>query len=481
MPDSRDDDDSWLRAIARAPDRAMPGQATDSRVGATVRDKYTLDRVLGEGGMAIVYEATHRNRKRFAIKMLKIDAPLAKSAQSRFVREGYVANSVGHPGAVSILDDDVTEDGAAFIVMELLDGAPLDRVLRTGPAPALPVRAVLSVGVQVLDVLAAAHAKGIVHRDIKPQNLFVTREGAVKVLDFGVARLRDKLSRVDTTESGVMMGTPAFMPPEQALGKNDEISAETDIWAVGATLFFMLSGLFVHEGATGQELVVRSATTPARSLATVAPRVPKGLVAIVDRALAFEKSARWSSASEMRDALRELHVALHDEKVSNEPLVAVFDSAGMVVGADAMADTSFVPAGSRARRLPRWTVAFVLGASAAAIFVALRPRGEDAAAVSVMLAPSTASLGSAVTSTALGAPTQSAPASPDPGGAAAPRSTAAPIDAVAKVGAQSSAAPGQRPAPARDVASRPSSSAPACDPPYTVDAVGKRVPKPACL
>jgi serine/threonine-protein kinase len=138
-----------------------------ARIGNVLRGKYRIDRVLGIGGMAVVYAATHRNKKRFAIKMLHPELSLRENIRTRFLREGYVANSVGHPGAVSVLDDDVAEDGSAFVVMELLDGAPVDVVWeRYGKR--VPVALALSIGDALLDVLAAAHAKGVVHRDIKP-------------------------------------------------------------------------------------------------------------------------------------------------------------------------------------------------------------------------------------------------------------------------------------------------------------------------
>jgi eukaryotic-like serine/threonine-protein kinase len=471
MPDSRDDDDSLLRAIARAPNHALPGEENDPRIGSTIRDKYTIDRVLGEGGMAIVYEATHRNRKKFAIKMLKSDVLLAKSAQSRFVREGYVANTVGHAGAVSILDDDVTEDGVAFIVMELLEGAPLDRVCDSRHESALPPRAVISIGVQLLDVLAAAHAKSIIHRDIKPQNLFLTRDGAVKVLDFGVARLRDGMSRVDTTESGLMIGTPAFMAPEQALGKTDDIAAETDIWGVGATLFFMLSGSFVHEGATGQEIAVKSATTPARSLATVAARVPKELVAIVDRALAFDKSARWPNATAMRDALGGLHVALYREQASKDSLIALLDSEGDAIDRRAVADTLLPSSVAPARRARRpWIAALAIAGFASIVFFFLRPRGApDLSAPPPSAVPSITSM--TIADPAIAASTT------------IPAMTASTvITATTPTAVPTSSMIATAPKAPKTAGSASSVHAPsACDPPYTVDAVGKRVPKPACL
>src|SRR4051812_38757370 len=149
------------------------------RVGTVLHGKYHLDGVLGVGGMATVYAATHRNRKRFAVKMLHVEFSVRSDARTRFVREGYVANSVAHPGVVAILDDDVDETGSAFIVMELLDGVTVD-ALSTATGTAVPVREALGIAYQLLDVLQAAHQNSVVHRDIKPANLFVLRDGQLK-------------------------------------------------------------------------------------------------------------------------------------------------------------------------------------------------------------------------------------------------------------------------------------------------------------
>src|SRR5262249_31230490 len=147
------------------------------------------DRLLGIGGMAAVYAATHRNGSRGAIKMLHTEMSIDAEVKRRFLREGYVANAVDHPGTVKVLDDDTAEDGSVFIVMELLEGETLEaRADRQGGR--IPPGELLPLIDQLLDVLAAAHARGVVHRDIKPENVFVTTAGAVKLLDFGIARLR---------------------------------------------------------------------------------------------------------------------------------------------------------------------------------------------------------------------------------------------------------------------------------------------------
>ena len=272
------------------------------RLGVVLRGKYRLDRVLGVGGMAAVYKATHRNQAEFAIKMLHPELSIIEDIRNRFLREGYAANSVKHPGVVRIVDDDVAEDGAAFLVMELLDGIGCDQLAPAGGR--VPLDVACSIALELLEVLGAAHAQGIVHRDVKPANLFLLRDGSVKVLDFGIARVRDTMgSGAHATGTGMLLGTPAFMAPEQAVGKASDVDARVDIWAVGATIFGLTSGENVHDAETAPQLLVKLATQQPRSLAAVVPNAPPAIVAAVDRSLVLDKTHRWPTAEAMRDAL----------------------------------------------------------------------------------------------------------------------------------------------------------------------------------
>lgn len=295
------------------------------KIGTVVREKYHVDGVLGVGGMATVYAVTHRNRKRFALKVLHPELARRRDVRSRFAREGYVANTVEHPGVVAILDDDVAEDDSPFLVLELLTGCTVEALL--AGEGLLPVRESLLILVQLLDVLGAAHAKGVIHRDIKPANLFVVNDGSLKVLDFGIARLRDPTASLLSTRAGAALGTPAFMAPEQALALPGETDARTDVWAAGATLFTMLSGRLVHEAENARQVMVRAATTPAPSLANVAPALPSRITQIVDRALAFEKSDRWQSAAEMLAAIERAQADLCG--AANREHLAVLATASM--------------------------------------------------------------------------------------------------------------------------------------------------------
>jgi len=282
------------------------------RVGTVVRGKYKVDAFLATGTMANVYSATHRNGSRVALKILHKELANDSGLRERFKREGYFANSIGHPGVVRAIDDDTTEDGCAFLVMELLEGETLEE-RRRRKGGKLPLHQVLSVADTLLEILAAAHAKDVVHRDMKPDNVFVTKTGDVKVLDFGVARWADGKQSSDMTAVGMVLGTPAYMPPEQALGKRESVDAQSDIWAVGATLFVVLSGEQVHEGGDAKAKLIATARTPARPIQEVAPDVPRSVANVIDRALAFEKKKRWPDAHAMREALRWARMSLEGD------------------------------------------------------------------------------------------------------------------------------------------------------------------------
>ncbi len=309
----------------------------ETRIGNVLRDKYRLERVLGIGGMAAVYAATHRNQKKFAVKILHTELSRNADVRARFVREGYAANSVDHPGAVAVLDDDTAEDGSAFLVMELLAGAPLESIWEKGGQRMAPA-SVLAITSQLLDILAAAHAKSIVHRDIKPANIFITTEGNVKLLDFGIARVRDAAT-TSMTQTGALLGTPAYMPPEQALGNVHELDGQTDVWAVGAMMFTLATGHYVHEGDTPQKLMIRAATTPPRSITSVAPGSFPPFAAVVDRALMFQKADRFLSASDMKRAVDDAHRAITAVLPSREAVAAACFGGPAPVNAPAMSPT----------------------------------------------------------------------------------------------------------------------------------------------
>ncbi|MFO0760487.1 MAG: serine/threonine-protein kinase [Byssovorax sp.] len=273
------------------------------RVGTVICGKWTLERLLGVGGMAAVYVGLHKIGRRDAIKMLHPEAAKSKEVCRRFEREARVVNRFKHPGAVEIRDIDTTDEGAPFLVMELLSGETLlDRVQRTGPPP---LDDLLRFAEEVLDVLVAAHAQGIIHRDIKPGNLFVTDEGRIKVLDFGLARARESGdSKSLWTKAGAALGTTPYMPPEQARGL--DIDARVDVFAVGATLFRLITGRRIHDAAEDFELLMKMSKVPAPLLRSVKPEIPEDVALVVDRALQFDRNQRYPHAAAMLDDLRAL-------------------------------------------------------------------------------------------------------------------------------------------------------------------------------
>jgi len=293
-----------------ASDRAQQAAA---RVGHVLNEKWTLERQIGMGGMAAVYAARHRNGARAAVKVLHPDMARNAEVRRRFLREGYAANSVAHPGVVKVLDDDVVvggpDDGAAYLVMELLEGHSLEQRLQSGPP--ITERELLHMVREVLHVLQAAHAAGVIHRDLKPENIFLATEpdasagpgpkvARVKILDFGLARVGEGGIR---TVHGLAIGTPSYMSPEQADGRADEIDGRTDLFAVGATCFRMLAGRTVHPGNHALSIVMLMAHEAAPKIRTVAPHVTPLTAHVIDKALEFERNDRWPDAAAMLAAV----------------------------------------------------------------------------------------------------------------------------------------------------------------------------------
>ncbi len=283
----------------KATGHSMAGEerarAAQKRIGQIVLGKWRLERLVGLGGMAAVFEAKHHGGSSAAIKVLHADLASSPEARERFMAEAYAANRVAHPGVVTVRAEGTTDDGAVFLLMDLLHGRTLAERLQAG-APC-GVREGLDIARQLLAVLVQAHDRGVVHRDIKPENVFLLDDGRVKLLDFGIARLPGHAA---TPEPGSALGTPAFMSPEQALGVAPD--GRSDLWSLGATLYLMLSGKPVRPRGSVTEHLLAAMTRPVPSLGEVAS-LPRPLIAVIDRALAFDRAERFPDARSMQLAL----------------------------------------------------------------------------------------------------------------------------------------------------------------------------------
>ncbi len=364
----------------------LPG---DSHVGRVIAAKYRLTRFVGKGGMGAVFEAEHVElRRKFAIKLMV--TATSREAVRRFHQEALTAAKIGHPGIVEVLDVGQTEEGTPYLVMELLEGHSLAELIHQ--APRMPVARAVALTQKLLRALAAAHQAGVVHRDIKPANLFVTeREGetTLKILDFGIAKLRDDGAEAPMTGSGVVLGTPFYMAPEQILADKN-IDGRADLWSVGATLFEMLTGRPVHAAANATAALVRAATEAAPRVRSLRPDVPRDVDAIVAKALEMDRERRFANAAEMLHALE--GASLEPAPRRGWPRVVFL--AGLVAMPLAIAGGFVVGSGKRAD-----LASPALGAATALRAAAATPDATAPTAAASALAATTAS--PRATSTAL--------------------------------------------------------------------------------
>jgi eukaryotic-like serine/threonine-protein kinase len=271
---------------------------------------YKVLRKVGGGGMGVVYEAEDTKLgRRVALKFLPEQSVRDASAMERFLREARSASSLNHPGICTIHAIE-EQNGQTFIAMELLEGHALDRLVAAGP---LPIPRTIEIGIQLADALDAAHKKGIVHRDIKPANIFVTDRGAVKILDFGLAKLvREDGFGGETigdsapflTSPGIAVGTIAYMSPEQARG--EEIDARSDLFSLGAVLYQMVTGKQAFPGTTSAVIFDNILHNAPIAPVTLNPSVPPELERILNKALEKDRDTRYQVAAELRADLKRL-------------------------------------------------------------------------------------------------------------------------------------------------------------------------------
>lgn len=271
------------------------------RVGEQLPGGWTLKELIGFGGAAAVYSAI-KAPQQIAVKILHTEYVGHEVIEQRFEREAQIAMSLDHPHILKVFGYDRLSSGQLYMRMELLEGINVQQYLHNH-GDKLSVSESLMIAQQVLLALEHCHAAGITHRDLKPSNLFISRSRQIKVLDFGVAR--QESSDAQLTMEGTALGTPSFMPPEQARGRLELLDARSDLFALGATLYTMLTGELLHKGSNAEESLILAATKPAESIARVAPTLPGPIIALVDKALTWSPSKRFQSAALMREALEQ--------------------------------------------------------------------------------------------------------------------------------------------------------------------------------
>jgi serine/threonine-protein kinase len=279
--------------------------------GSIVGGKYRIVRLIGDGGMGSVYEARHeRLGTDVALKFLHADLAERPGLAARFLQEGRVAASIRSPHVAQVTDVDTGADGCPYLVMELLSGETLQRILdREGK---LPEKRAVGFALQILGGLEAAHRINVVHRDLKPDNVFVT-PGAdgplLKLIDFGIAKLREGAER-GLTRAGVVMGTPEYMPPEQLYTAN-EVDERADLYALGVILFEMLSGKRPADGDDAPAIVSKVLAGDVLKLEALEPGLSPGLAAVVGRATLPDREGRFRNAAEMRHAIAQFATEGH--------------------------------------------------------------------------------------------------------------------------------------------------------------------------
>jgi eukaryotic-like serine/threonine-protein kinase len=281
---------------------ALRGRLTPSRPAAPERlGRYEILHPLGKGAMGVVYRARDpRIQREVAVKAIRLadefDAEEIEQALVRFFREAEMAGRLSHPHIVTIYD--AGEDhGIAYIAMELLRGCHL--VEYTSPTRLLPPAVAIEIVARLADALHYAHRNQVVHRDVKPANvMYDAQSGELKLTDFGIARLTD----AGRTRTGVVLGTPSFMSPEQLQGRTP--TGSSDLYSLGTALFQLLTGQLPFRGDTMPALMMQIAQAPHPRIRAVNPALPEGLDAFFDRALAKDPAARWHSGAAFALALR---------------------------------------------------------------------------------------------------------------------------------------------------------------------------------
>jgi serine/threonine-protein kinase len=291
---------------------ALRPKGSDSLVGRVLAERYHILKRIGEGGMGRVYLGEHvKMNRQCAIKVMSPALVNDHESAARFAREASSAARIIHPNVAAVFDYGES-DGLVYLVMEYVDGEPLSRVMaREAP---LSLERSVDLARQIADGLGSAHELGIVHRDLKPDNILITRNKngreVAKVVDFGIAKVVRENASDALTRTGLVIGTPEFMSPEQLLG--DPIDARSDLYALGCIVHLMLTASPPFSATTREQMIKRRLTEDAPHIQHIDPGLPDSLDRIVVRLLARNPVERYSSAAEVRDALSGTHVRRHD-------------------------------------------------------------------------------------------------------------------------------------------------------------------------
>jgi serine/threonine-protein kinase len=318
-------------AAAAAPAPAPLPESFDSLVGATLAGRYQIVRRIGEGGMGAVYEAKHTLiGKRVAVKVLLEKFHTKSDFVARLLQEARLASSIGHENIVDVTDFGTTDDGRSFVVMEFLDGEALAQlIMREAP---LPIERSLRIARQVASALGAAHRKGIFHRDVKPENVYLVRRGDadfVKVVDFGISKAvkqggDDAAESYRLTHTGLLLGTPLYMSPEQARGEED-LDHRVDIWALGVMLYECLTGEVPFRANNYLGIISQVLTHEAVPPSKLRPElgIPDAVEAVVMRAMEKDRTRRYQA---MVDLERDLDRLLAGDQNVGLPLAGEITS-----------------------------------------------------------------------------------------------------------------------------------------------------------